>query len=130
MQNVRNSFAKPTPGRKADIAMHKCCRTGLSNKSRQVSPSGLKTSKQFSCLGLALGEASALDPWVAVGDATLEVIADTTPVSSALPNSLQVTIPSDASGAVGASNTGYWGAHTSTILSTRGLSGDRAPAAA
>ena len=58
------------------------------------------------------GEASALDPWVAVGDATLEVIADTTPVSSALPNSLQVSVSSDASGAVGASNPGYWGAHT------------------
>ncbi|EPS96452.1 hypothetical protein FOMPIDRAFT_47951 [Fomitopsis schrenkii] len=55
------------------------------------------------------GQASALDPWDAVNGATLEVIADTTPVSSALPNSLQVSIPSGASGAVGVSNSGYWG---------------------
>ncbi|KAH9831153.1 glycoside hydrolase family 51 protein [Rhodofomes roseus] len=54
-------------------------------------------------------DTSALDPWVAVNGAELEVIADTDPVSSALPNSLQVSIPSDATGSVGFSNPGYWG---------------------
>ncbi|KZT66565.1 glycoside hydrolase family 51 protein [Daedalea quercina L-15889] len=55
------------------------------------------------------GDTSSLDPWVAVNGAELEVIADTDPVSSALPNSLQVMIPSAATGSVGVSNPGYWG---------------------
>ncbi|CCM00810.1 uncharacterized protein FIBRA_02852 [Fibroporia radiculosa] len=53
----------------------------------------------------------ALEPWTAIGDAQLTVIADTVPVSSALPNSLQVVIPGDASGTVGFANPGYWGEH-------------------
>lgn len=52
---------------------------------------------------------AALDPWTAVGPAQLTVIADSKPVSSALPNSLQVVVPSGTSGAVGFSNSGFWG---------------------
>lgn len=41
--------------------------------------------------------------------AEITVIAETVPVSSALPNALSVTIPSDASGSVGVANSGYFG---------------------
>ncbi|KAJ3558254.1 hypothetical protein NM688_g1033 [Phlebia brevispora] len=52
---------------------------------------------------------AALDPWAAIGEAQLTVIADPKPVSSALPNSLQVTVPAGTSGSVGFSNSGFWG---------------------
>ncbi|KZT10497.1 glycoside hydrolase family 51 protein [Laetiporus sulphureus 93-53] len=51
----------------------------------------------------------ALEPWEAVNGANITVIADSDPVSPALPNSLQFTVPSSASGSVGFSNEGYWG---------------------
>ncbi|KAH7921558.1 glycoside hydrolase family 51 protein, partial [Leucogyrophana mollusca] len=51
---------------------------------------------------------AALYAWSAINGATINVIADPTPVSSALPNSLQLTIPEGASGAVGFGNEGYW----------------------
>ncbi|EIM81159.1 glycoside hydrolase [Stereum hirsutum FP-91666 SS1] len=47
--------------------------------------------------------------WHSVNGAELEVIADSSPVSSSLPNSLQVTIPAGATGAVGVGNEGYFG---------------------
>ncbi|EIM87070.1 glycoside hydrolase family 51 protein [Stereum hirsutum FP-91666 SS1] len=53
--------------------------------------------------------AAALNAWAPVGSATIEVIADTTPVSSALPNSLQLTVPAGASGNVGFGNSGFFG---------------------
>ncbi|TFK48849.1 glycoside hydrolase family 51 protein [Heliocybe sulcata] len=55
------------------------------------------------------GNASALYAWHSIGGSSIAVIADPVPVSSALPNSLQLTIPSGASGAVGFGNEGYWG---------------------
>jgi alpha-L-arabinofuranosidase len=55
------------------------------------------------------GSDAALDAWSAVGDATLTVVADDTPVSSALPNSVQVVVPEGASGPVGLANEGYFG---------------------
>ncbi|KAI0076533.1 glycoside hydrolase family 51 protein [Panus rudis PR-1116 ss-1] len=51
---------------------------------------------------------AALNAWHAFNGATLTVIADSQPVSSALPNSLQVQFPSGR-GAVGFSNEGFWG---------------------
>ncbi|CAK5272879.1 unnamed protein product [Mycena citricolor] len=52
---------------------------------------------------------AALNAWVPVGaSATISVIADPTPLSSALPNSLVLTTPPNA-GAQGFSNTGFWG---------------------
>ncbi|KAI0826446.1 glycoside hydrolase family 51 protein [Irpex lacteus] len=51
----------------------------------------------------------ALNAWSAVNGAQLTVIADPKPVSNALPNSLQVTFPTGKSGAVGFSNSGFWG---------------------
>ncbi|TFK37426.1 glycoside hydrolase family 51 protein [Crucibulum laeve] len=51
----------------------------------------------------------ALDGWHSIGGAGLTVIADTTPVSPSLPNSLQVTFPSGKILPVGFGNEGYFG---------------------
>ncbi|QRW09227.1 alpha-L-arabinofuranosidase [Ceratobasidium sp. AG-Ba] len=51
----------------------------------------------------------ALAGWAAYNKATLDVTNGTPGVSSALPNSLQVTVPSGTSGATGFQNTGWWG---------------------
>ena len=51
----------------------------------------------------------ALLAWTAVGGPTIEVVNSTAPISSALPNSLQVSIPSNGSGTVGVANSGYTG---------------------
>ncbi|KAK0463671.1 arabinofuranosidase [Desarmillaria tabescens] len=55
------------------------------------------------------GTTAALNAWQAINGASLAVIADTQPVSSALPNALHVTIPAGSTGAVGFGNTGYFG---------------------
>ncbi|KZT10533.1 glycoside hydrolase family 51 protein [Laetiporus sulphureus 93-53] len=55
------------------------------------------------------GTSDALEPWEAINGANITVIADSDPVSSALPNSLKFVVPSNASGSVGFSNEGYWG---------------------
>ncbi|KAJ7931139.1 glycoside hydrolase family 51 protein [Mycena leptocephala] len=60
---------------------------------------------------------AALNAWTLVGNnASITVIADPSPLSSALPNSLLLSIPPDTSGEVGFANGGYWGinvvAHT------------------
>ncbi|KAK0218701.1 glycoside hydrolase superfamily [Armillaria fumosa] len=54
------------------------------------------------------GTSAALKAWYSVNGA-LTVVAETEPVSSALPNALNVTIASDATGPVGFGNTGYFG---------------------
>ncbi|KAE9394877.1 glycoside hydrolase [Gymnopus androsaceus JB14] len=54
-------------------------------------------------------QATAQSPWFAVNGAEITVIAETVPVSSALPNALSVTIPSNASGSAGVANPGYFG---------------------
>lgn len=58
-----------------------------------------------------IDQASAQSPWVSVNGAQLTVIAETVPVSSALPNALSVVIPSNASSNVGVANPGYFGEH-------------------
>ncbi|THU91952.1 arabinofuranosidase [Dendrothele bispora CBS 962.96] len=55
------------------------------------------------------GTTDALNAWEAVNGAQIAVVSDPNPVSNALPNSLQVQIPSGSSGAVGVANTGYFG---------------------
>ncbi|KAK0187261.1 glycoside hydrolase family 51 protein [Armillaria mellea] len=55
------------------------------------------------------GTSAALKAWYSVNGALLTVIAETEPVSSALPNALNVTVASDATGPVGFGNTGYFG---------------------
>ncbi|KAJ7221862.1 alfa-L-arabinofuranosidase precursor [Mycena haematopus] len=52
---------------------------------------------------------AALNAWHSINGAALSVVADTVPVSSALPNSLQVTIPAGTTGPVGVGNEGYFG---------------------
>ncbi|KAJ7154688.1 glycoside hydrolase family 51 protein [Mycena filopes] len=60
---------------------------------------------------------AALNAWTPIGaNASINVIADPSPLSSALPNSLVLTIPLNTEGEVGFANGGYWGmnivAHT------------------
>ncbi|TBU48917.1 glycoside hydrolase [Dichomitus squalens] len=52
---------------------------------------------------------AALNAWHPLGDAQLTVIADPKPVSNALPNSLQLIVPSGSTGSVGFTNEGFWG---------------------
>ncbi|KAG6837456.1 hypothetical protein H0H93_008999 [Arthromyces matolae] len=56
-----------------------------------------------------VGTTAALNAWQSIDGATISVIAETTPVSSALPNALHVVIPSGRTGAIGFANTGYFG---------------------
>ncbi|KAL1732387.1 glycoside hydrolase superfamily, partial [Schizophyllum commune] len=55
------------------------------------------------------GSDNSLTAWGTVGSANISVIADDQPVSSSLPNSLELVVPDGATGAVGFSNEGYWG---------------------
>ncbi|KAG7091743.1 hypothetical protein E1B28_008144 [Marasmius oreades] len=55
------------------------------------------------------GSSGALNAWSAVNGAQISVVADTTPLSSAIPNSLNVVVPTGRTGAVGVSNSGYFG---------------------
>jgi len=50
-----------------------------------------------------------LNSWSAVNGATISVVRDSTPISTALPNALQVVIPTGRSGGVGFANAGYSG---------------------
>ncbi|KAL0958280.1 hypothetical protein HGRIS_000430 [Hohenbuehelia grisea] len=52
---------------------------------------------------------AALSAWHSINQASIVVIADPVPVSAALPNSLQLTIPPGTSDKVGFGNEGYWG---------------------
>ncbi|GJJ10558.1 hypothetical protein Clacol_004785 [Clathrus columnatus] len=51
----------------------------------------------------------ALNAWSAVNGASIAVVDNTPSLSKALPNSLQLTVPEDATGPVGAQNNGYFG---------------------
>ncbi|KAG2073138.1 glycoside hydrolase family 51 protein [Suillus decipiens] len=51
----------------------------------------------------------ALFGWAPINCTSINVIADPTPLSDALPNSLELTIPSNFSGQIGFGNEGYWG---------------------
>ena len=55
------------------------------------------------------GTSAALAAWTSVGGSQISVVNNTGPVSTALPNSLQIVVPTGTSGAVGAANTGFWG---------------------
>ncbi|KAG8762441.1 hypothetical protein FRC11_009395 [Ceratobasidium sp. 423] len=59
--------------------------------------------------GQTPGTSGALYAWHTVGSASIAIVNNTAPVSSALPNSLSLTIGAEVSGAVGFSNEGYWG---------------------
>ncbi|KAK7034673.1 hypothetical protein VNI00_012315 [Paramarasmius palmivorus] len=55
------------------------------------------------------GTSASLAAWQAVNGAEITVVADSNPVSDALPNSLALTVPDGASGSVGVANEGFWG---------------------
>ena len=50
-----------------------------------------------------------LDYWQSFGGSTLSIKQLATPLSSALPNSINVAVSSGASGQVGLANEGFWG---------------------
>jgi alpha-N-arabinofuranosidase len=54
-------------------------------------------------------QSTAQSAWHSVNGAELTVIAETIPVSSALPNALSVVVPRGATGQVGIGNEGYFG---------------------
>ncbi|KAH9852567.1 glycoside hydrolase family 51 protein [Lenzites betulinus] len=53
--------------------------------------------------------AASLTAWHPISNANLAVVADPSPVSNALPNSLQFSVPSGSTGRVGFTNEGFWG---------------------
>ncbi|THH09564.1 hypothetical protein EW145_g1917 [Phellinidium pouzarii] len=55
------------------------------------------------------GASDALAAWSAVGGAQISVVDSTTPLSSALPNSLQIQVSTNTTEAVGLANSGYFG---------------------
>ncbi|KAF8198626.1 alfa-L-arabinofuranosidase precursor [Pholiota molesta] len=55
------------------------------------------------------GTSAALNAWSAINGAGISVVQETTPVSTALPNALHVTIPAGKTGAIGFSNAGFTG---------------------
>ncbi|KIJ27493.1 glycoside hydrolase family 51 protein [Sphaerobolus stellatus SS14] len=55
------------------------------------------------------GTPESLDGWQSVGGANITVVQDASPVSTALPNSLRVTIPTGKIAPVGFANEGYFG---------------------
>ncbi|EJU05666.1 glycoside hydrolase [Dacryopinax primogenitus] len=59
--------------------------------------------------GVIPNTGAALQGWQSINGAFLTVTAGTSGVSSALPNSLQVSIPKTAKGPIRFANTGYWG---------------------
>ncbi|KAG6812633.1 hypothetical protein H0H92_001716 [Tricholoma furcatifolium] len=59
--------------------------------------------------GVIPGTQNALNAWRSYNGAFLSVTSKTDGVSSALPNSLQVRIPTVVTGPIGFENTGYWG---------------------
>jgi len=56
-----------------------------------------------------IGTEEALEGWVPLSGAGISVIADDLPLSTALPNSLALVIPENATGTVGFANEGFWG---------------------
>jgi len=57
------------------------------------------------------GSSGALNSWSAINGATISVIRESTPISTALPNALHVVIPTGRSGGVGFANAGYSGTY-------------------
>lgn len=60
---------------------------------------------------------STLDPWAAVGSAEIALDNSSSPLSSALPTSVQVTASAD--GTVGIKNPGWWGSKSRRFLLVR-----------
>lgn len=60
---------------------------------------------------------STLDPWTAMGSAEIALDDSSSPLSSALPTSVQVTASAD--GTVGIKNPGWWGSKSHGFLLAR-----------
>ncbi|KAK1225942.1 hypothetical protein PQX77_011098 [Marasmius sp. AFHP31] len=57
----------------------------------------------------SIGTSQSLTAWSAVNGAQISVVNDGAPLSSALPNSLNLVVPGGKSGGVGVRNSGWWG---------------------
>jgi hypothetical protein len=85
----------------------------LSSKSLQVAGNLVKNIIRYIDIEDFLGTSAALNAWSTVNNATISVIADSTPLSNALPNALRVQIPSRTTGQSGVANTGFFGSFSS-----------------
>ncbi|EIM91767.1 glycoside hydrolase [Stereum hirsutum FP-91666 SS1] len=81
-----------------------CCEL-LQNRAFQAVTPGNITSARVRLPNVC--RILSLTSWIANGT-EISVVNSTSGVYSALPNSLQVVIPADATGPVGFANTGYW----------------------
>ncbi|KAH6900847.1 alpha-L-arabinofuranosidase A [Coprinopsis sp. MPI-PUGE-AT-0042] len=55
------------------------------------------------------GTSEAMSAWIAVNNASISMIKESSPVSTRLPNALRLAVPTGRSGPVGFANTGYEG---------------------
>lgn len=87
----------------------------MPNVRVSAAPSIFETAEQ--CHGTVLqnralqmvtpGAPASLAGWTAVNNGNITVVAAPVPVSSALPNAIQLTVPPGAVSGVGFANTGY-----------------------
>ncbi|KAK1221325.1 hypothetical protein PQX77_015872 [Marasmius sp. AFHP31] len=63
---------------------------------------------------MCIGTTDALKAWSPVNGAQIAVVADSNPVSNALPNSLTLTVPEGSTGSIGVANEGYFGIKVSS----------------
>lgn len=65
-----------------------------------------------------LGTTAALNAWTPLGSTSkISVVKSSTPVSSALPNSLALAVAAGTTGTVGFANSGFWGAWREIFVS-------------
>ena len=89
-----------------------CVRLVLQNRAFQQVTAGLFIPSWLVSVFIERrlpGTSAALNAWSALNGGEISVVADSKPVSSALPNSLQFVVPSGSSGVVGFVNSGYYG---------------------
>lgn len=85
--------------------MPNCSKTALSKKLFPTQTQRMLASSMLPCVL----NIYRLVGWQAYNDASLAVTAEIAGVSTALPNSLQLSVPSWVTGPIGFENVGYWG---------------------
>jgi len=86
----------------------------LQNRAfQQVTPSKLhfhgSSDIVFDTIILRTDTGAALSSWSPVNGARIAIVENTTPLSDALPNSMQLTVPTGSTGSVGVQNSGFSG---------------------
>ena len=98
--------------------MQKCYKIEHSKKLLQVKSLAFYQSSLLYILirQLSTDTTAALASWKAINHAGITVVNNTSPVSAALPNSLRLDVPINASGPVGVENLGFFGVRRCTIM--------------